>query len=86
MFYLCKVLSCHNTAEQLTDHSILEVMRFVKVHDLEELKKKRGIVYSKLLLEKEIYVLPKQIFYPDVTVSENLKLSSKDYQFLSDCV
>ena len=61
-------------------------MKFVKVYYLEKLKEKKGIVQYKLLPEKGIYVMPQQIFYPDVPVSENLTLSSKDYQFLSDCV
>ena len=67
LFYLCKVLSSLTAAEEVPDannHSILERMKFVKVHYMEKLKEKKELLYYKLLLEKEIYVLLKQIFYP----------------------
>ena len=61
-------------------------MKYVKVNYLEKIKNKNGLIYYKLLTEKEILVLPKQIFYPGVPVSANLTLNTKDYQFLSDCI
>lgn len=89
LFYLCQVLSCEIPTESISDahdHSILKSMKYVKVNYLEKIKNKNGLIYYKLLTEKEILVLPKQIFYPGVPVSAKLTLNTKDYQFLSDCI
>ena len=51
-----------------------------------KLKRKKNRAHYKLLSKKIFFVLPEQIFYPDVPVSEELTLDTKDYQFLSDCI
>ena len=89
LFYLCKVISCETTTESISDaydHSILKGMKYVKVDYLEKVKEKKGLVYYKLLISKKIFVLPEQIFYPDVPVSAEFTLNTKYYQFLSDCI
>ena len=61
-------------------------MKYVKVNYLEKVKEKKDFVYYRLLTDKEIFVLPDQILYPDVPISAELTLNMKDYQFLSDCI
>ena len=80
LFYLCKVLSCKTYTESVSDAndcSILKSMKYVKVNYLEKAKEK-GLVYYKLLTDKEIFVLPDQIFYPYVPPSAELTLNTKD--------
>ena len=43
-----------------------------------EKAKEKGLVYYKLLTDKEIFVLPDQIFYPYVPASAELTLNTKD--------
>ena len=61
-------------------------MKYVKVNYLEKVKEKKGLVYYKLFTNKEICVKPEQIFYPDVPVSAELTLNTKDYKLLADCI
>ena len=49
-----------------------------------KLKRKKNLAHYKLLSKK--IVLPEQILYPDVPVSEEHTVDTKDYQFLSDCI
>ena len=84
LFYLCKVLSCETAATSISDandHTVLQGMKYIRTHYLEKVKEKKNLVHYKLLLKKEIFVLLEQIFYPDVSVSEELILDTKDYHF-----
>ena len=89
LFYLCKVLSCETATTSISDandHTVLQGIKYIRAHYLEKVKEKKNLVHYKLLSKKEIFVLPEQIFYPDVPVSDKLTLDTKDYQFLSDCI
>ena len=61
-------------------------MKYVKVNYLEKVKEKKGLVYYKLFINKEKCVKSEQIFYPDVPVSAELTLNTKDYKLLADCI
>ena len=81
-------MSCE-TATSISDannHIILQGMKYIRAQYLGKVKEKKNLVHYKLLSKKEMFVLPEQIFYPDVSVSEELTLDTKDYQFLSDCI
>ena len=89
LFYLRKVLSCETATTSISDannHTVLQGIKYIRAHYLEKVKEKKNLVHYKLLSKKEIFVLPEQIFYPDVPVSEELTLDAKNYQFLSDCI
>ena len=47
-----------------------------------KLKRKRNLAHYKLLSIFFFFVLPEQICYPDVPVSEELTLDTKDYGHL----
>ena len=90
LFYLFKVLSCQTATTSISDandHTALQGMKYIRVHYLEKVKEKKSLAHYKLLPKKIFFfVLPEQIFYLDVPVSEELTLDIKDYQFLSDCI
>ena len=89
LFCLCKVLSCETATASISDandHTVLQGMKYIRAHYLEKVKEKKNLVHYKRLSKKEIFLLPEQIFYPDVPASEELTLDTKDYQFLSDCI
>ena len=89
LFYLCKVLSCKTATTSISDandHTVLQGMKYIRAHYLEKVKEKKNLVHYKLLSKKETFVLPEQMFYPDVPVSQELTLDTKDYHFLSDCI
>ena len=87
MFYLFKVLSCETATTSISDandHTVLQGMKYIRVHYLEKVKEKKEPISC--FQKKIFFVLPEQIFYLDVPVSEELTLDIKDYQFLSDCI
>ena len=70
-------------------HCILEGSRYFVCQYLEKedfISSGRNKTISYKMLKGEIFILPKQIFYPCVNLSSNLKMSLADYQFLADCV
>ena len=80
LFYLCKVLSCETTTRSISDandHTVLQGMKYIRAHYLEKVKEKKEPCPLKPLSKKN--VLPEQIFYLDVPVSEELTLDTKNY-------
>ena len=82
-------MSCETATTSISDatnHTVLQGIKYIRAHYLEKVKEKKNFVHYKLLSKKENFLFPEQIFYPDVPVSEELTLDTKDYQFLSDCI
>ena len=82
-------MSCETATASISDandHTVLQGMKYIRAHYLEKVKERKNLVHYKRLSKKEIFLLLEQIFYPDVPVSEELTLDTKDYQFLSDCI
>ena len=80
LFYLCKVLSCETATRSISDandHTVLQGMKYIRAHYLEKVKEKKEPCPLKPLSKKN--VLPEQIFYLDVPVSEELTLDTKNY-------
>ena len=90
LFYLCKVLSC-----ELQQHLSLMLMIILpcKVWNISGLiiwkkfKGKRTLSTINCFQKKNsLFSFTKQKFYPDVPLSEELTLDTKDYHFLSVCI
>ena len=81
-------MSCETATSSISDandHTALQGMKYIRTHYLEKFRDKKNLAHYKLLSKKK-NVLPDQIFSPDVLVSEEVTLDTKDYQFLSDCI
>ena len=59
-------------------YTVLQGMKYIRAHYLKKLKRKKNLAHYKLL-SNFFFVLPEQICYPDVPVSEELTLDTKDY-------
>lgn len=97
LFYLGKVLdkgeavASEENQRYIKDdceHAIQVGEKYVTIHYLEkeESKSRRGKIFYKELMNKKVYVLPGEIFYPCVPMNPDCTLDIGDYQFLSDCL
>ena len=66
--------------------SLQKGQKCIKMYYLQKTEEKKEKVLYKMLASDEVFVLPKQVFYPFVPLDENLAMLISDYQFLSDCM
>ena len=90
LFSIVKVIERRVAMEDITDdhhHTIRKGESYFFGFYLEKLHEqpKRRTISYKLLEDKEVFILPGQIFFPCVPFRNDLQLKLDDYQFLCDC-
>ena len=90
-FFICKVIQAHFAEDEISDdyqHTIPAGSLYTSCYYLEKTDEnlKKGFVQYKLCSSKEVYVLKEQIFCPTVKVTEDMRISMKDYLWLSDMI
>ena len=88
MFYLCHVVNITIATETVCDdygNVIEKGVKYLICKYLEKKAKKKGQIIYKML-NKSVYVLPAEVVYPFVTLSDDLSMSAADYQWLTDSI
>ena len=85
---MCYVVDFAIASESKCDdygHVFEKGVKYLKFNYLEKKSEKKGCIIYKML-HKTVYVLPAQVVYPFVTLSEHLSKSAAGYQWLTDII
>ena len=87
-FYLCvvdKVVKASEDTFYSYQHFILKDMEYIICKYLKKIKETKGFIQYKKL-SQDVFVLPGEVFCPDVTIDNDYCLKWQEKQWLDDCV
>ena len=84
--FLRKFIDVCHANSSFTDyynHFVAKGTKFIECYYLEKVSEKKGFIKYRQL-DRDVFVLPLQIWCPAVSLKEDFTLSSNEYQFISD--
>ena len=87
-FFLCYVLEkcvAREDVSDITNHEVLKGSKYLQCKYYRKNSVTSGLVSYKLE-DEEIYVLPRQVVCPYVSMNKKGQISVSEYQFLCDCI